>query len=383
MPLTGKICTKGVWDESVPGISFDAKGASNYSRIFERMLHDFPRGEKGLEDWKQLVTEIKRRRGKRKYDCLIGVSGGTDSSYLLHVCKEYGLNPLAVYLDNGWASNVSLENIEKMTRALNVDLQTFVIDYTEVKAVLRAYLKAGLPWADGPTDLAIKALLYKKAAKLNLKHVLVGHDFRSEGFQPNEWTYSDAKQLRYLTRRFEGRRLKKYPTLSIWEFGFLSFVRGIKLVRPFFYLEYNKEDAKKFLSAKYGWKDYGGHHHENVFTKFIITYWLYEKFGIDKRKITLSGQVMSGHVSRESAMEAISRKPYEDRQLADDLAYVLKKLEVTEETFRKWFISPNHLFSDYPSYYPLYERFRKTIFGAMKHFLPNKPLMFYQMEERK
>ncbi len=382
MGIAGKVCTKGVWDETVPGISFDETGSSNYSKIFEKMLYDFPRGEKGMQDWERVVSVIKNQNQNKKYDCIIGVSGGTDSSYLLHLAHECGLRPLAVYLDNGWASNIALENIEKLTKVLNIDLYTYVIDYEEVKLVLKSYLKARLPWADSPTDLAIKALLYKKARQMNLKHILVGHDFRSEGFQPNEWTYSDAKQLHFLVRLFYGKKLKRYPTISIWEFGYLSFIRGIKLVRPFFYLPYAKLEAKKFLAKKYGWRDYGGHHYENIFTKFVISYWLFEKFGIDKRKITLSGLVMSGEIEREEALRQLENEPFDAETIESDINYILKKLDLSREEFDKLFIGEKKYFFDYPSYYPLYIKFQKIIFNSMKYFLPNKPLMFYQMEER-
>ena len=383
MGIKGKVCSKGVWDESVPGISFDNYSVSNYSKIFERMLIDFPRGKKGMSDWEQITARIKEEGKVKKYDCIIGVSGGTDSSYLLHLAKENGLRPLAVYLDNGWASNIALENIEKLTTALKIDLFTYVIDYEEVKTVLKSYLKAGLPWADSPTDLAIKALLYKKAGQMNLKYILVGHDFRSEGFQPNEWTYSDAKQLSFLVKKFYRKKLKSFPRISIWQFGYLSFIRGIKLVRPFFYLPYSKEAAKGFLTKEYNWTDYGGHHYENIFTKFIISYWLYEKFGIDKRKITFSGQIMSGEMDRGTALDILSRQPYDSEIIQSDIDYILKKLDMSREEFDVLFSAPNKSFLDYPSYYPLYIKFQKIIFTLMKYFLPNKPLMFYQMEERK
>jgi len=382
MSVQGKICSKGVWDESIPGIEFDGNGQSNYSRIFEKMLYDFPRGDKGLSDWMNNVKEIKRRSKNKKYDCIIGLSGGTDSCYLLHLAIQYGLKPLAVYLDNGWASNISMKNIEKITNKLNIDLETYVINYEEVKSVLKAYLRAKLPWADGPTDLAIKAILYKKANEKGLQYILVGHDFRSEGFQPNEWTYSDAKQLRYLAKRFSNLRLKSYPTMSIWSFGYLSYLKGIKFVRPFFYLPYSKSEAKLFLKSEYNWEDYGGHHYENIFTKFIITYWLPEKFGIDKRKITFSGQILSGDKNRESAIRELETKPYDQTQIVLDTQYVLKKLEMTEDEFQTLFKGENKYFYDYPSYYPIYLKFQKIIFYLMKYFLPNKPLMFYQMEER-
>jgi len=378
-----KICTLGLWDESIPDISFNEHGHSNYASIFQHMLSDFPRGEQGQAAWDVLVDKIKKEGAGKKYDCIIGVSGGTDSSYLLHLAKAKGLRPLAVYLDNGWASNVSVSNIKKLLEPLNIDLYTHVINYEEVKDVLNAYLRAKLPWADSPTDLAIKAVLYKMAYKSGLKHVLIGHDFRSEGFQPTEWTYSDDKQMRFLSKKFSGRKLKTFPNLTLFSFLYFSFIKQIKYVKPFFYIYYSKKEAKEFLKKTYNWEDYGGHHYENIYTKFIISYWLYEKFGIDKRIITLSAQVVSGEITRQEAFDELARIPYNKDTIAQDLEYILKKLEMSAEEFERLFKGEKKYYYDYPSYYPLYNRFRKVIFYLVKYFLPNKPLLFYQMESRK
>lgn len=381
--LKGRVCSKGLWDESVPGISFDDQGVSNYARIFERMLADFPRGETGIRNWETAVKEMRSQGKNKNYDCIVGLSGGTDSCFLLHLAKEYGLRPLAVNLDNGWSSDIAVKNIKKMTQALGIDLETYVIDYEEVTDVLKAYLRAGLPWADSPTDLAIRAVLYKKAAEEGLTYILIGHDFRSEGFQPTEWTYSDDRQMRHLAAKFSRRRLKTYPSLTLWSFGWYSFVRKIKYYKPFFYLHYNKAEAKQLLREKYGWQDYGGHHYENIYTRFIISYWLYKKFGIDKRKITLSAQVVSGALSREEALREIKHQPFDPANLDSDIEYLCKKLQMNHGEFDRIFNSRNHSFSDYPSYYPLYRTFRKMIFPAIRFFVPNKPLLFYQIESRK
>jgi N-acetyl sugar amidotransferase len=383
MAVSGRVCSLGVWDESIPGITFDENGISNYAHIFQNMLEHFPRGVKGLEDWKLLVQKMKAQGKNRKYDCIIGVSGGTDSSYLLHFAIENGLRPLAVYLDNGWGSDISVKNIKKLIGPLKIDLETYVIDYEEVVDVLKSYMRARLPWVDSPTDLAIKAVLYKIAKREGIKYILIGHDFRSEGFQPNEWTYSDAKQMKYLTRKYGDRKLKSFPYLSIWSFGFLSLIMGIKLVRPFFYIHYTKNEAKSLLIEKYNWEDYGGHHYENIFTKFIISYWLYEKFGIDKRKITLSSQILSGEISREKALSELNKIPYNLDKLAMDIEYITKKLKMSVEEFEDLMNADKKYFFDYPSYFPLFSRFKKSIFLLMKYFLPNKPLMFFQLESRK
>ena len=288
MGIIGKVCSKGIWDDSIPGIIFDEKGASNFCKLQEQMMQDYPRGSKGELDWNNLVSEMKEAGKNNKYDCIIGVSGGVDSSYLLHIAHENGLRPLAVNLDNGFNSEIAVQNIYKVTKKLNIDLETYVIDYEEIKDLLRSYMKASMPWIDGPTDLAIKAVMYKVANLVDVKFILRGNDFRSEGKQPKEWTYSDDKQLKYLHKRFgNGIKLKTYPTLPYYKIAYFGLVKKIRDVRPFYYLDYQKQMAKDLLVELYDWRDYGGHHHENLFTKFAMAYWLPLKFGIDKRKINL------------------------------------------------------------------------------------------------
>ena len=177
-----QICTKGIWDTTVPGITFDENGVSNYCKLQELLMYDFPRGEKEKRDWEKIVAKIKNKGKNKKYDCIVGVSGGTDSSYLLHILKkEYSINPLAVNLDNGWNSEIAVANIKKMTSALEVDLETYVIDYEEIKDLMRTYMKAGLPWIDFPTDIAIKSILYLTANKEKIKTFLLDRILELKG----------------------------------------------------------------------------------------------------------------------------------------------------------------------------------------------------------
>lgn len=355
-----KQCKKGLWDTTVPGIKFDEEGVSNYCRMQESLMHQYPRGEKGMQDWNAIVEKMKRDGKGKKYDCVIGISGGTDSSYLLHVAHEYGLRVLAVFLDNGWSSNIAVTNIQVVTTALNYDLETFVINYEEVKSVLRSYILAGLPWIDSPTDTAIKSVLYKAAAREGLKYALNGGDFRSEGKQPLLWTYSDSRQLDYIIKKFSPDKIKTYPRLSLVQLMYFGLFRKIKAVRPLYYLPYEKKTAKKMLTEKYGWIDYGGHHHENIFTKFAISWWLPVKFGIDKRIITYSAQVLSGEISREEAQKILHQPAYDSATIDSDKDYILKKLDLSKENFEKAFRQKNKYFYDYPSWYPMIKKFSKA-----------------------
>jgi len=353
-------CKTGLWDTTVPGIKFDAEGVSNYCRMQQSLMALYPRGEKGLKDWEAIVGKMKVDGKGKKYDCVIGISGGTDSCYLLHIAHEYGLRVLAVFLDNGWSSNMAVTNIQRVTTALNYDLETFVINYEEVKAVLKSYMLAGLPWIDSPTDTAIKSVLYKAAAREGLKYALNGGDFRSEGKQPLLWTYSDTRQLNFVARKFSPIKLKTFPKLSLLQLLYFGFVKKVKAVRPLYYLPYEKKTAKKLLSDKYNWIDYGGHHHENIFTKFAISYWLPVKFGIDKRIITYSAQVVSGEISRPEAQAILAQPAYDHSTIESEITYIQKKLDLSPEEYEKAFKQKNKFFYDYPSYYPMIRKFAKT-----------------------
>jgi N-acetyl sugar amidotransferase len=380
MPFTGRICSRGVWDESVPGIRFDENGVSNYAHLFDRLVEAYPRGEKGQAEWERLKEKMKSSGKGKRYDCIIGVSGGTDSSYLLHLAKEQGLRPLAVNLDNGWNSDIAVKNIYKMTSALDIDLETYVVNYEEIKDLIRCYMAAGLPWIDMPTDLSIKSALYRIAHKEKIKYVLRGNDFRSEGSQPNEWTYGDGKQLKFLHGKFGSIPLKTFPNYTMTNLLFYGFINKIKSIYPFYYLDYNKNEAQAFLKEKYGWEYYGGHHYENLFTRFVMSYWTFTKFGIDKRKITLSAQVVSGEINRENAIEEIERQPYDDGKIEQIISYVIKKLDLSLKEFSELLKSPNHSYRDYPSYDYVLNKMTHLVHPVLKLVFVHKPQSLFKAE---
>jgi len=370
-------CNKGVWDSTIPNILFDENGVSNYYKMFKKLENEFPRGEKGKEKWNKSIELIKKEGKGKKYDCIIGLSGGVDSCYLLHMAvKEWGLRPLAFNLDNGWSSDIAVSNIKAMTDELNVDLETYVIDYEEVKPVLRSFMKAGLPWVDGATDRAIKSSIFKIASKEGIKNILVGTDFRSEGKQPEEWTHIDSKLFSHIVKKFEKKaKLTTYPNLSLIKQIYYGAVKNIKRFQPFYYLEYQKKVAKDFLIENYEWKDYGGHHHENLFTKFIISYWLKKKFNIDKRIITFSAQIISGEKDREEAIKELNLPPYDPEQMERDKKTVIKKLGLSEEEFELIWKGENKTFKDYPSHYNLFIKNKKMIKKYSHLVMPTKPKM--------
>jgi len=378
--MKGRVCNFGLYDESIPDIQFDESGKSNYAVLFENLNKAYPYGKVGTEFWASTVKKIKHSGKGKKYDCVIGISGGTDSCYLLHLAKQWGLRPLAVNLDNGWNSNISVQNIKKLTQALDVDLITYVVDYEEIKDLIKSYMKASLAWIDLPTDLAIKAVLYKIALKENIKYLLRGNDFRSEGSQPKDWTYGDGKQLTAIHKQFGSVPLKTFPNYTISNLLYYAFVKQIKSVYPFYYLEYDKQSAKKFLIENYDWQDYGGHHHENIFTKFAMSYWLYVKFGIDKRIITYSAKVLNKKRTREEALIELSKTPYKLRQIDALIAYLCKKLDLTKSEFDDLMTRPNKTFRDYPSYDHLLHKFDRLSRWFIPKLFLHRPQSMYRKD---
>lgn len=378
-----KVCKRCVLDRSVPDIEFDAKGECNYCELHNMLCEAFPNDERGQATLEEMFKKIKLAGDGKEYDCVIGISGGVDSTYLIHLAKSYGLRPLAVHVDNGWDSEISVNNIKNSIEKLSVDLYTYVIDWREMKDILKSFIKASYIWADAPTDVALVAALYKVAAENKIKHILVGNNFRTEGRQPTEWTHVDFKVINYIHKKFGTiKKLESYPNLSNIDLFKYEFLLGIKMVKPLYFIDYDKEKAKKLVTEKYGWKDYGGHHHESIFTRFIIGYWLPVKFNADKRKITFSAQVRSGLRTREQALKELKELPYSQKQMDLDMEYVIKKLGFTKEEFENIMKSENKTFRDFPSSFELYERIGKSLKFIFDIF-GTRPMMAFKLPSYK
>lgn len=367
------ICSRCISDTSIPGIRFDDKGVCNFCRAHDQLEKQFPLNEVGQQKLNQLVAKIKSKGRNKKHDCIIGVSGGTDSTYCLYMAKKLGLRPLAVHLDNGWDTDTAISNMEKAATKLDVDLKTITCDWEEYKDLQISFLKASVSDAEIPTDVGILCVLYRTAAEEGVRYVLNGHSFRVEGLSPTGWTYMDGRYINSVYRRFGNGKLKSFPNLTIADLFYYAFVKRIRVVPLLAYVDYRKEDAKKILEEEIGWTYYGGHHFESIYTRLVITNLLPKKFKIDKRIVEYSAYIRSGQMTREQALEAIKEPLPEDKDIAE---YCRNKLELTAEQFDEILSSEPKTFLDYPTYYPMIRALRLPIrLACMFNFLPQ---IFYE-----
>ncbi len=343
------LCSRCILDDTIEGIQFDENGICNFCGIHDQLEVQYPLDEQGAEHLKACIAQIKEDGKRKKYDCVVGVSGGRDSTYTLYMAVKLGLRPLAVHFDNGWNSKTAVTNIYNATQKLDVDLYTVVADWGEFKDLQRSFLYASVPDADVPTDWAIYSVLFDVAAKEGLHYVIQGHSFRTEGTSPITWTYMDGRYIRSVQRLFGSRKITSFPIMGMKDLLCHMFLRRIKEIRLLEYLDYKKEEVDATLKQELGWTYYGGHHHESMYTHFFQSYYLPEKFGIDKRKLEYAAEVRSGHISRQEALEKIAQ-PYEyDPEI---VAYTISKLDLSQEDFDEIMKLPVQSFHNYPTYYP-------------------------------
>ena len=362
-------CQKCVFSNLIPNINFDSDGICNYCNIHEEMEKIYPTDAKGKSIIKKLVKKIKSEGKDKRYDCIVGVSGGTDSSYMLYVCVKLGLRPLAVHFDNGWNSPVAVSNIKLLLEKLDVDLYTYVVDWEEFKNLQIAFLKASTSDAEIPTDVGIHGCLLRTASKFGIKYIMNGHSFRNESLMPLGWTYMDGLYINSVNKRYSNRKLSTFPNVTIMDFVRYSFFKGIKTVPILNYIKYDKTRAIKVLENKLGWIYSGGHHHESYYTEFFQSFYLPKKFNIDKRITELAGYVRTNQVDREIALKELAESSYEYKQ--ELINYTLTKLDLSREDFDKILNFPNKTFNDYETYYPVIRLLKKPIkFAASYGLLP-------------
>lgn len=350
-----QICTRCIMDTSDPEIEFDASGICNHCHSYDRgIARELVRGEAGLSQLMKHAEEIRKAGRGKRYDCVLGLSGGVDSSYVAYLTKKVmGLRPLAIHMDNGWNSEVAVRNIENIVKILDLDLHTEVLDWEEFRRLQLALLRAGTPDSEIPTDHAIVATLYRQAARRGVGWIMDGTNLVTELMVPATWSHghSDWRYIRNVNDLFGGAPLRTYPHYSAYQ-GLLWYrgMRRIKRFCPLNFVDYNKAGAMRLMQEELGWEYYGGKHYESIYTRFYQGYMLPRRFNFDKRRPHLSCLVNSGQITRADALEEMAKPAIPPAQQAEDRAFVIKKLGITEAEFERILSAERKTFWDYPSY---------------------------------
>lgn len=350
-----QVCSNCVMDTTDSAISFNAAGVCDHCRNFhaktEPNWHTDQRGRDTLE---QVVEKIRADGKGKDFDCIMGMSGGVDSSYLTYVAKvELGLRPLVFHVDAGWNSQEAVNNIETLVDKLGLDLFTEVIDWEEMRDLQLAFFKAGVPHIDVPQDHAFFATMYNFAEKHRIKHILTGANYSTECVKnPKEWIYfgTDVRQILDIHTQFGQRPLRHFPLSNILRHKiYLRYLRGIEVVMPLNYVPYIKEEAIALLVEKFGWQRYPQKHFESRFTRFYEGYWLPQKFRFDTRKVQFSSLILTGQMTRDAALERLATPAFDAQTIAQDFEYIATKLGISVAELQSYFDAPNKSYKDYKS----------------------------------
>jgi N-acetyl sugar amidotransferase len=359
-------CTRTIMDTTDPDIWFDADGVSSHAIHFDETfateLLPAQRGERA-EQLAEVVAKIKRAGRSKPYDCVIGVSGGVDSTYLVLQATRLGLRPLLVHFDSGWNSELAVSNIHNLVTTLALDLYTHVIDWREMRDLQLSFFKASVANADIPTDHAFGWVAYTQAQKYGIKYILSGGNAATESILPESWGYNadDAKHLRAVQRRFGTMKLTSYPVMGMFSRHiWYPFVRRIKTVRLLNLMPYIYRDAKKDIAETVGWRDYGGKHFESVFTRYFQGYYLPQKFGFDKRLAHYSSLILSEQLTRDEALSQLQLTNYPDDLRVQDHEFIAKKLGLSVDQLEELIARPPVDYTEYPNSEALWSFVRRV-----------------------
>jgi N-acetyl sugar amidotransferase len=373
--LTQTRCSRCIMDSSVPGIAFDDKGVCNFCKLHDKMERDYPIDESGKHILEKIVRKIKKRAAGKKFDCVLGISGGRDSTFTLYYIKKIlGLNPLAVHFNDGFGNPVAGENMIRACEKLGVELRTITSDWRESKDLKIAFLKAGTPDLEEGTDLGIATSLFGVAAKEDIHYILIGQSFRTEGIAPLAWNYLDGKYLKSVHKKFGSNPLRKWKpedpgfNLGIRELIYYSVFRGIRIIPILYYVNYVRKNVDELLEKELGWVNTGAHYFDDLYQSLMTN--LYRtKFNIDRRLFNYSALVRSGQMSRDEALKRLTEiYVIEDPKV---ISLCIKRLGLTQEQYEEIVKSPPKTFQDYPNSYGMIKLLRPVIkLLSLLHFLP-------------
>lgn len=360
MPKQYEICKRCIMDTTDPDISFDEEGVCNHCRKYDiRVANEVETGDEGERRLQAIAARIRADGANKKYDCIIGLSGGVDSSMAAYTAKRLGLRPLAVHLDNGWNSELAVQNMTRIVDRLDFDFQLHKVDWEEFKDLQLSFLKASVPNCEIPTDHAINALLLHTAAQQNVRYIIGGGNIATEGILPPAWGHYnlDLKHIRAIHRRFGTLPLRTIPLISVSSFVHHVLIRGIRIIPVLNYIDYRKTSAVRLLEQELGWQSPGGKHYESVYTRFVQGHVLPNKFGFDKRKAHFSTLICSGDMSRDDALKEIEKSPYPKSDMWADRALLLEKFGISSEELEQILEAPAKKHEDYPR--------SRVVFGSM------------------
>jgi len=362
-----KLCTQCIVDESVPGANLDADDTCAYCRLHARMELQYPNDERGEAILERMIAKVRRAGKGRKYDCVIGLSGGRDSTYTLYrAVRHWNLRPLAVHFNDGFGNPMAGENMQKTVDKLGVDLSYYTSDWRESKDLKLAFLKASTPDLEEGTDIGIAAALYGASAKNGVKYIVIGQSFRTEGISPLPWNYLDGHYLQAVHKRFGSVKLRPWQAsdpgfnLRARHLAYYSLCRGIRTITPLYYTDYVRMEVDEILKRELDWEYPGAHYFDDLYQS-LMSYVYRTKFGIERRRFNYSALVRSGQMSREHALDSLS-EPYalEDEKV---IGLCIKRLGITREEFDSYMQLPPKTFKDYPSDYTLIRMLRPVIYG--------------------
>jgi N-acetyl sugar amidotransferase len=370
-----QICTRCIVDTTVPGVTFDENGVCSFCKLHDKLDQIYPLNEEGKKQQQKILEKIKRSGKNKKYDCVVGISGGRDSTYNLYLAKNvWGLRPLAVHFNDGFGNPVGGENMKKSTQMLGVDIINVSSDWRETKDLRIASLKSSTPDIQGDADIGIATALYGTAVKYGVKYILIGQSFRTEGICPLEWNYLDGKYMLKVHDMFGKVKLRKWKpddpgyNMELRHIFYYSIIKRIRTVTPLYYENYVRSEAEKIIKEKLDWVDTGAHYYDDLYQS-LITHVLRTKFGIDRRKFNYSALVRSGQMTREEALERVKNVyVIEDPKVIN---LCLKRLGITREEFDSYMALPPKTFRDYPNNYNLLKALKIPIkILCYLHLLP-------------